>query len=51
MKVKYTTKCLDKVVIVKTYKLYKHSPYDKKGAKKYINNKVKILQKIRKGAK
>ena len=33
------------------YKLHRHSPYDKKGAKCYKNSKVKRLERVRKGAK
>lgn len=29
------------------YKLYRHSPYDKRGNKGYLNNKVKRLIKVR----
>ena len=30
------------------YKLHRHSPYNKLGAKKYVNDRTKKLLKIRK---
>ena len=33
------------------YKLHRHSPYDKKGAKKYVNDSAKRLIKLLKGKK
>ena len=33
------------------YKLHRHSPYDKKGAKKYVNDRGKRLVKLKKKKK
>lgn len=33
------------------YKLHRHSPYDKKGAKKYVNDRGKRLKKVMKVGK
>lgn len=33
------------------HKLYKHSPYDKKGAKCYVNDRDKRLVKLKKNKK
>lgn len=33
------------------YKLHRHSPYDKKGAKKYVNDRGKRLVKLKKNKK